>query len=144
MLSKESEDRLAKMIGKVSLFSELSSKQLKSIAKSGTERKFDTGDAIVREGETGVGFYLILDGSVEVRKKKKVLSRLSSGDVFGEMGLIDDQPRSADVVALSPTVTFGLSAWSFTGIVTGNPDIALKMMKVLVGRLRTTNKSLSE
>ena len=143
-MSKESEERLAKMIGKVSLFSELSQKQLKSIGKSGAERKFEPGHVIIKEGETGVGFYLILDGKVEVRKKKKVLSTLSSSDFFGEMGLIDDQPRSADVVAVSPTMTFCLSAWSFTGIVTGNPEIAFKMMKVLVARLRTSNKALSE
>jgi CRP/FNR family transcriptional regulator, cyclic AMP receptor protein len=143
-LSKESEERLAKMIGKVSLFSGLSQKQLKSIGKSGAERKFEPGHVIVKEGETGVGFYLILDGKVEVRKKKKVLSTLSTNDFFGEMGLIDDQPRSADVVALSPTTTFCLSVWSFSGIVVGNPQIAIKMMKVLVARLRTSNKALSE
>jgi CRP/FNR family cyclic AMP-dependent transcriptional regulator len=143
-LSKESEERLAKMIGKVSLFSGLSQKQLKSIGKSGAERKFEPGHVIVKEGETGVGFYLILDGKVEVRKKKKVLSTLSTNDFFGEMGLIDDQPRSADVVALSPTTTFCLSVWSFTGIVVGNPQIAIKMMKVIVARLRTSNKALSE
>lgn len=143
-MSKESEERLAKMIGKVSLFSGLSQKQLKSIGKSGAERKFEPGHVIVKEGETGVGFYLILDGKVEVRKKKKVLSTLSTNDFFGEMGLIDDQPRSADVVALSPTTTFCLSVWSFTGIVVGNPQIAIKMMKVIVARLRTSNKALSE
>jgi hypothetical protein len=55
-LSKESEEKLAMMIGKVSLFSELSEKQLKSIEKSGTERKFEPGHVIIKEGETGVGF----------------------------------------------------------------------------------------
>lgn len=143
-MSKESEERLAKLVSKVSLFSELSKKGLKSIVKSGVERKFDAGDAIVKEEETGVGFYLILDGTVEVRRKKKVLSTLTTGDFFGEMGLIDDQPRSADVVAVSPTVTFCLSPWTFIGIIKGNPDVALGMMKVLVGRLRATNRALSE
>jgi CRP-like cAMP-binding protein len=143
-LSKESEERLAKLVGKVSLFSQLSPKQLRSIAKSGTERRFDAGYVIVKEGETGVGFYLILEGTVEVRRKKKVLTTLSSGDFFGEMGLIDDQPRSADVVAVSPTVTFAISPWTFGGIIKGNPDVAVGMMKVLVARLRVSNKALSE
>jgi CRP-like cAMP-binding protein len=144
VLSKESEERLAKLVSKVSLFSELSQKGLKSIAKSGIERKFGAGVTIVKEGETGVGFYLILDGAVEVRRKKKVLSTLATGDFFGEMGLIDDQPRSADVVAVSPTVTFCLSQWTFQGIIKGNPDVAVGMMKVLVARLRATNRALSE
>jgi len=132
------------MIGKASLFSGLSQKQLSKISKSGMERKFEAGTTIIKEGETGVGFYLIIDGKAEVRKKKKVLSTLSSGDVFGEMSLIDNQPRSADVVALTPTTTFTLSSWAFAGVVTGDPEIALGMMKVIVGRLRTTDSSLSE
>ncbi len=143
-MPKESEERLAKMIAKVSLFSNLSQKQLKSIAKSGTERGFDSGHVIIKEGEKGVGFYLILDGKVEVRKKGKILSTLSAGEFFGEMGLIDDQPRSADVVAVSSTTTFCLSPWSFAGAVTGNPEIALKMMRVLINRLRTSSKALTE
>lgn len=144
MLAKPSEERLAAMIGKVSLFNELSGKQLKAIARSGTERNFDAGTSIVKEGEKGVGFYLILEGNVEVRKKGRLLTKLSGGDFFGEMGLIDDQPRSADVVAASPTKTLCISEWTFTGIVKGNPDIAMNMMRALVGRLRTTNKALTE
>jgi CRP-like cAMP-binding protein len=144
MLSKASGEGLAKMIGKASLFSGLSQKQLSKISKSGTERKFEAGTVILNEGETGVGFYLIIDGKAEVRKRKKVISTLSSGDVFGEMSLIDNQPRSADVIAVTPTTTFILSSWAFAGVVTGDPEIALGMMKILVGRLRATNSSLSE
>ena len=143
-MPKESEERLAKMIGKVSLFSNLSQKQLKSIGERGTARSFDAGTVIIKEGERGVGFYMILDGKVEVRRKGKILSTLSAGEFFGEMGMIDDQPRSADVVAVSPTTTFGLSPWSFTATVTANPEIALQMMKVLVNRLRTSSKALTE
>lgn len=143
-MAKESGERLAGLVSKVSLFSELSQKDLKSIAKSGTERRFSVGDTIVKEGDTGVGFYLILEGTVEVRKKRKVLSTLMAGDFFGEMGLIDDQPRSADVVAVTPTVTFCLSPWTFGGIIKGNPNVAVGMMKALVGRLRATNRALSE
>lgn len=143
-MSKESEERLAKLVAKVSLFAKVSEKSIKSIAKSGKERKFEVGETIVKEGETGVGFYLILDGRVEVRRKNKILSTLSSGDVFGEMGLIDDQPRSADVVAVIPTVTFCLSPWTFEAIIKGHPDVAMAMMRVLAGRLRVSDKALSE
>lgn len=143
-MSKESEERLARLVSKGSLFSKVPEKSIKSIVKSGKERKFEVGETIVKEGETGVGFYLILDGKVEVRRKNKVLSTLSSGDVFGEMGLIDDQPRSADVVAVAPTQTFCLTPWTFEAILKGHPDVAVGMMKVLVGRLRLSNKALSE
>lgn len=143
-MAKDSEDKLAKMIGRVSLFAELSEKHLKSIVKSGTERSFEPGQTIVKEGERGVGFYLVLDGKVEVRRKNRVLTTLSEGGFFGEMGLIDDQPRSADVVAVTPTKTLCVSEWAFTGLVKGNPEIAMNMMKALVERLRTTSKALVE
>lgn len=137
-------ERLAGRLGKASLFSNLTQKQLKSLAKSGTERSFDAGKLIIKEGDTGVGFFLILSGKVEVRRKGKLVSTLSAGDFFGEMGVIDDQPRSADVVAVSPTTTFALTAWAFAGAVTSNPEMALKMMKVLVSRLRSSTKTLTE
>ena len=57
---------------------------------------------MVCEGDEGIGFYLIVDGSAEVRRSGKVLSRLGQGNFFGEMTLLDEQPSSADVVAVEP------------------------------------------
>ncbi|MGD1055557.1 MAG: Crp/Fnr family transcriptional regulator, partial [Nitrososphaerales archaeon] len=94
--------------------------------------------------KTGVGFYLIADGSVEVRRKGKTISGLKKGDFFGEMTLIDDQPRSADVVAIAPTTCYVLTAWAFWGLVRSKPDIGVNLMKELVRRLRGTNRSLTE
>jgi CRP/FNR family transcriptional regulator/CRP/FNR family cyclic AMP-dependent transcriptional regulator len=98
----------------------------------------------VTEGENGVAFYLIIEGKVEVRHKGKVLSRLSKGDFFGEMSLLDKQPRSADVVAVVPSTCFGLTSWSFFGLIRSQPNIALNLMRELVRRLRGTNKALTE
>src|SRR5512136_2797564 len=87
----------------VSFFSGLNQKQLKVMAGSGKELFYESGETIVEEGTMGVGFYLILDGKVEVREGSKTLAVLSKGQFFGEMSLIDEQPRSADVVAVQPT-----------------------------------------
>ena len=92
----------------------------------------------------GVGFYLIIDGNVEVRRKGKVLSELGSGQFFGEMALIDNRLRSADVVATAPTTCLALTAWSFIGLVRSEPNIAVGVMKELVKRLRGTNRTLTE
>jgi CRP/FNR family cyclic AMP-dependent transcriptional regulator len=132
------------MVRSVSLFKGLTEGELKSIAKQCVERSFQSGETIVKEGETGVGLYLIANGSVEVRRKGKTISGLMKGDFFGEMRLIDDQPRSADVVAITPTTCYVLVTWAFLGLVRSDPDIAVNLMKELVRRLRGTSVALTE
>jgi CRP-like cAMP-binding protein len=100
--SHKEENPIIKMIGKVPIFSSLTEKQLRSIASSSKERKFESDETIVREGESGAGFFLIIEGRAEVRRSGKVLSKLEQGQFFGEMTLLDEQPRSADVVAIEP------------------------------------------
>ena len=139
-LPKESEERLIKMIRGVLLFSGLKDKQVKSIANAGKELSYQVGQVIVREGEMGVGFFLILDGKVEVRKGTRVLSKLGTGQFFGEMALLDRQPRSADVVATAPTNCYGLTAWAFEALVRSQPEIALNMLKELTARLRKSDE----
>ena len=70
------------------------------------------------------------------RSGTKILSKLGSGQFFGEMALLDRQPRTADVVAIVPTKCFGLTAWAFAAIVRSNPEIALNMLKEITARLR--------
>jgi len=132
------------MLRKVPLFSTLSSKHLKTIAATGKELSYVPGQEIVQEGSMGVGFFLILDGHVRVRKGKKTLAELKTGDFFGEMSLFDEQPRSATVEATVDTKCLGIAAWSFIGMVKSNPDIAVNLMKELAARLRLSNKALAE
>jgi len=120
----------------VPLFSSVNKKQLDSLVRAGRERTFKEGEKIVAEGDTGVGFYLILDGKVEVRKGSKPIATLSRGQYFGEMSLIDREGRSADVVAVAPTKCFLITVWVFTTLVEKNPQIALSMLKELAKRLR--------
>jgi len=94
----------------------------------------------LREGEPGLALLLILDGKVEVLKKGKLVT-LGKGRFFGEMTVIDDKPRSADVVAVAPTRCFGLTAWAFAALVRTYLEIALAVMKELVRRLRDVQKT---
>jgi CRP/FNR family cyclic AMP-dependent transcriptional regulator len=128
----------------VPIFSALGSKELDAVAKAGKQQSYDAGKAIVEQGATGVGFFFILDGDVEVRQKGKTLAKLGKGQFFGEMALIDGQPRTADVVAVRPTECFALSAWSFASLVKTEPKIALGVMKELVRRLRETDRILTQ
>jgi CRP-like cAMP-binding protein len=143
-MAKGPQEQLAEMLKDVPLFGGLNGKQLKTIAAGGKELSYVPGQHIVDEGAIGVGFFLILDGRVRVRKGNKTLAELKKGDFFGEMSLFDDQPRSATVEAISATKCMGLTEWIFTGMVKSNPDIALGLMKVLAARLRQSNKALAE
>ncbi len=124
------------MIGSVPFFGGLQEKTRKTVAAQGKEMSYKAGDSIVDEGTMGVGFYLILDGKAEVRKGGKILATLGKGQFFGEMSLIDEQPRSADVVAVAPTKCWALTSWSFSALVKSHPEIALSMLKEMVKRLR--------
>jgi CRP-like cAMP-binding protein len=131
----------ASMLGTVPFFSGLDEKKRKSMVSSGKEMTYKAGDTIVREGAMGVGFYLILDGNAEVRKGGRVLATLGEGQFFGEMSLIDELPRSADVIAVSPTKCWALTSWAFAGLVKTNPEVALLMLKEVVKRLRAAQNS---
>lgn len=129
------------MIGSVPFFSNLNSRNRKTLLAQGKEMSYKTGSTIVAEGDTGVGFFLILDGKAEVRKKGKLLATLSRGQFFGEMSLIDDLPRSADVIALQPTKCWAITAWSFASVIKEHPELALSMLKEVVKRLRAAQSS---
>jgi CRP-like cAMP-binding protein len=88
---------------KVSLFNSLDDGQIGTVASEANERVFADGDLIVKQGDTGAaGFWIILDGTVEVRRGPVTLAMLGPGEYFGEMALVSDHatPRSADVVAI--------------------------------------------
>jgi CRP-like cAMP-binding protein len=108
------------------------------------QHKFESGDTIVKKGDEGTGFYLVLDGAVEIRSNGNTISRLGPGQFFGEMSVVDAQPRSADVVAVEPSRVLFLSAWSFKSLVSERPRIAVKMLQEFVRRLRNTDRALSE
>lgn len=138
------ESPVIRMLEQTPIFSSLTKKQLRSIFASSKEMKFQAGQNIVAEGETGLGFYLIVDGRAEVRHGGKVLSTLGRGQFFGEMTLLDEQPRSADVVAVEPTRCLLFTAWIFHGMIMGHPKMALAIMKEMARRLRSTNQAFSQ
>jgi len=143
-MKQSNEESVIEMLQKTPLWSALSKQDLKLVAKLSHERSFQIGQAIVTKGEAGVGFYLILEGAVEVKSGGKSLSKLGPGQFFGEMSIIDNQPRSADVIAIENSRVLILSAWSFKTLISDNPKIALKMMQEFVRRLRESDKSLSD
>lgn len=133
---------MASAIGSVPFFTGLEKKQMKALIQSGRERSFKGGETIVKEGDMGIGFYLVLEGRAEVRKGTKVLATLSKGEFFGEMSLIDEERRSADVIAAEPTRCFVITPWVFKPLVKKNPEVAMAMLKELAKRLRAAQSSM--
>jgi CRP/FNR family cyclic AMP-dependent transcriptional regulator len=143
-LRGEENEAVITMLEKNPLWAGLNKKDLQAIIKVSDERKFEAGDIILGKGEGGVGFYLIMDGSVDVKSDSKILAKLGPGHFFGEMAVLDNQPRSAEVIAAEPSRCLIISEWSFKALISQNPRIALKMLQELVRRLRDVNKSQNQ
>jgi CRP/FNR family cyclic AMP-dependent transcriptional regulator len=130
-------DERTEVLRRVPLFDGLSDKELAAVATATKERRFDTGDTIVGEGEGGVGFFVIAEGSARVEAHGERRATLGAGDSFGEVALLDEGGRrTASVIAESPVRVFGLTAWQFTPLLEQHPAIAIKTAKILARRLR--------
>jgi len=142
-LNRKEETEVADMLLNVPIFSGLQKKDLKTMAHSFVERSFDVGKVIEQEGDKGVSFYLIIDGSVDVKKGDKSIAKLSKGQFFGELSLLDKQPRSASIVALEPTRCLIMTAWTWSGFLETQPKLAVPVMRELARRLREADQKLS-
>src|SRR5262249_29875707 len=89
-------------MAKVPLFSRCSRRDLDRIAKVADEIDLKPGKVLVKEGFGGHEFFVLLDGRVEVRRDRRLLRPLGSGDFFGELSLVTDLPRTASVTAVTP------------------------------------------
>lgn len=132
------------MFRSVPLFRGLEDSELKAIANLSKEMTFRAGETIVKEGDAGLGFYVIVDGQAEVRRKGKKVADLRRGNFFGEMSLFDDQPRSADVIATEPTKCQVLLRWNFWSLVSKNKKVVRGLFAEMARRLRATNEALTE
>jgi CRP/FNR family cyclic AMP-dependent transcriptional regulator len=135
------------LLKRVDLFSGLKTKDLKSLATSCVNRSYKKGESLVQQGEPGRGLYVLLEGKVKIVKKtaggdQLEIAVLGPGDFFGEMSVLDDAPRSASVIAVENTECFVLTAWDFNAKMERNPEIALKILPVVVQRFRETNDRL--
>ena len=102
----------------------------------------------MRQGDTGVGAFIIRSGKVDIVQERDrgetKLGTLGPGDVFGEMALLDEFPRSATARAAEPTTCLGIQRWHFRGILESHPQIALKLLPILTRRIRQAEGTLPE
>lgn len=130
-------DDLVAALGSVPLFESLSRKELESLARSGREVVRDVGHEITTEGEEGIAFFLMLEGSADINVSGTTLRSVGPGDHFGEIALIDGGPRTATVTVTQPARLFGLSAWNFRPMLSEHPDMTQKILMSLCKMVRS-------
>ena len=135
------------LLQRVPLFDGLDSPTLERIAAASREETFRTGNKILDIGDPGREVYLILDGTVQVlypaRSRKIELARLGRGEFFGEMSLLNEQPRSATVRAADEVKVLVLEKSEFRRVVREEAAVAYRFLEALSNRIRDANEQIS-
>jgi CRP/FNR family transcriptional regulator, cyclic AMP receptor protein len=132
---------------RVKLFSSLTEQQFEILAGGSVRRSFPKGRTIVAEGEPSQSLYILLSGRAKVQRsdaegKEVILAVLGPGECFGEMSLIDDEPRSASVITIESCDFMAINKDSFKQMLAQSHDIAMQIMKGLIRRLREADKKI--
>jgi CRP/FNR family cyclic AMP-dependent transcriptional regulator len=131
----------------VPMFGSFPEDQLRALAAMVMRRSAPRGSAIMRAGDPVDSLYIVISGRLKVMMgeadgKEVILSILGPGEFFGEMGLIDDNPRSATVVAIEPCELLSVSKPAFKKCLVENVALAMAVMRVLVRRLREADRKI--
>ncbi len=129
-------DRRLRFLSELRLFRGLPDEELALIARLGHEESHADGTVLFREGQPGHSLYLIAAGNVVVRRKKHVLATLSSGDVVGEMSVLDRQPRSADAIAHGELEVLRIEGRDLLALTERRPVLTRGLVALLSRRLR--------
>ncbi len=136
-----SQDDKIKRLERVPLLAECSRRQLKAVAKITEVVEVPAGKVLVRAGESGDEFSLIVDGHARVEIPSRQPVRLGPGDYFGEMSLLDGGPRSATVVAETPLRLLVISRRDFSALLADVPELTRSILVTLTRRLRQAEQS---
>lgn len=120
----------------LALFSDLSRPQIEAVAHTFDEEWFEQGQRILRQGFTGAGFYIILEGEAAVRIDGQDRTKLARGDFFGEISILLGEAPAADVVALSPLRCLVLAGPQVQDFLNSYPPVMFRMLQAEARRLR--------
>ncbi|MGH7644224.1 MAG: Crp/Fnr family transcriptional regulator [Gemmatimonadales bacterium] len=135
------------VLRKVPLFAMLGDTELQRVLDVARERSYPRNSVILFEDDPGDALYVVAEGQVKVvligeDGREVILSVLGANEFFGEMALIDDEPRSAHVIAMEDSTLVVLRREDFHGILTQNPSIALSLLRELTRRLRRVDEKV--
>jgi CRP-like cAMP-binding protein len=138
---------LETVLASIPMFRHLGVRQRARLALLFCRRTYRPGAVIVRQGDTSMSFYVVLTGKVRVVRQSAGdtvdIVEEGPGSFFGEMGVIDDLPRAATVMALTETECGLLAKWDFQRELSADPGIALSLISVLNARIRTLEERLT-
>jgi CRP/FNR family cyclic AMP-dependent transcriptional regulator len=135
-----SPSELVDTLGGLTLFADLTRPQLEQVAHKMTEESYPVGQRILRQGFTGTGFYVILDGEVAIKIDGEERARLQKGDFFGEMSILLGEPPVADVVTTRQLHVLHLGGPELEGFLRDHPQVMYRMLKTVAMRLRNTSR----
>jgi 2-oxoglutarate dehydrogenase E1 component len=121
------------------LFRDIPDQDLARIATIARTVEYDEGQFVCRQGEPGQDLFAIIAGSVSIQQGSRVLAKLNSGEVVGELAFLDQQPRSADVVAAEPLRLLEIRGDEFQPLIEQHGTLARKLLQVLAARIRKTS-----
>lgn len=150
---KQVERDIVDVLKRIQIFDGLSNRELRNFARISYQRTYAENETIVIEGQDSAGMYVILDGTVKVTRKVEdgttiTLKTLEDGTFFGDVGLLDNAPRTATVTAIRSSRIIGFFRPELLTLIESDPKLASKVIfvlaKVLASRLRFTNQELQK
>jgi CRP-like cAMP-binding protein len=140
-ISREERTRRQEALAQAPLFANLSKRQLRSLAEVTAVTAYKGGAEVVKQGSAGTTFYVLLDGRAKVVRGGRTVARLSTGDFFGEISVLDGGPRTATVVAETSLRCLTLSRGDFVEVLEGEARLAVQILREVAGRLRRSERS---
>jgi len=136
------------LLRRVPVFSGLSNADLEAVADVSVPRQYEAGEIVFREGDEGGTCYVVRSGVARAIREHPdgrsiTLSHFTAGDIFGELAMFDDSPRSATVDVLEDTEVIAIPGRDVQRLISDHPEIAIKLIGALAQRLRATNERLA-
>ncbi len=136
------------LLRNVPIFSELTEPDVATLARVATRRRYPKDTVVFFENEEGDFFFMILEGRIKVTilgddGREIILSVLGAGDFFGEMALLDNEPRSATAIAIEESELLSLHRTDFQNVIADNRGIMSALIRILTARLRRANHQIS-
>ena len=128
-------DTKVELIRHLPLFELCSKRDLRRIATLAVEREIDEGGELIREGEPGTEFFVVVAGEIEVRRRGRRVARLGAGSYVGEIALLSRSPRTATVVATTPLRVLAIAGRDFVELLDSIPELWLKVARTLADRV---------
>lgn len=134
-------DRRAELLAACPLFQGIDEAGLAALAGRAIQVDFPVGHVIARQGEIGTGFFVVISGRVRVVRDGVIVAHLGPGEFFGELSVLDRQPRNAMVAADEATSCLALASWDFEQVLLEQPALTLAILRGVATRLRQVSES---